>query len=158
VKITTTYVQYRENGVTFLALLRVISSQDINAAVRRLVDRAVPLVLAAADAVNVLVWLGDLHKRAVARASGTDGSSHVVLSTAVVLVKTILCAIDTSRHLDPIAIRVDFPVGRLNEPAREEFSAGRRRDVLSAECDCSVLVVSDLVEKKKQRPVSNKVG
>lgn len=121
--------------------LSVVAAEDLLASVGGLVDGAVGLGLAGADAVDVGVGLDQLDKVLVAGVGGTDGGLDVVLSTAILGVEAVLLAVHATGDLDPASGAVADNVGRLDEALGEDTSLGSTGHVgLGAEGNSAVLV------------------
>ena len=134
-------VGYVMNGEKRRRHLSVVAAENLPASVGGLVDGAVGLGLASAEAVDVGVGLDQLDKVLVASEGGTDGGLDVVLSTAILGVEAVLLAVHATGDLDPAGGGVADNVGRLDEALGEDTGLGGTAHVsLGAEGNGAVLV------------------
>lgn len=121
----------------------------------RLVDGAVDLVHAAADAVDLCVRLGQLDESLVAVADGTDGGAHVVLATAILGGETVLGTVQATSDLNIALLGVGHKVGGLDETGREDTGVSSAGHVgLGAERDGAVLVGGNVTTVDYKRRTS----
>lgn len=125
----------------------------------RLVDGAVGLVHAAADAVDLGIGFGQLDEGLVAVADGADGGAHVVLAAAVLGGEAVLGAVQAASDLDVALLGVGHKVGRLDETGREDTGVSSAGHVgLGAEGDGAVLVGGNVTTVDYGRGTSGTEG
>jgi len=122
----------------------VFAAQHFFAAIGGLVDGAVLLLLAAADAVFAIIGLDQLDVVVVASALGADGGLDVVLTATVVLAQAVFGAIHFASDLDPAGLSVGDKVGGLDEAGRENASLGGLGHGLGTESDSPILVLGNV--------------
>ena len=93
VRVDWYYLQKMKRRVAIF-LLRVIASQNGLTTISWFVGRAIRLVLATTKAVNLNIGFDQLNKVGIACTRGSDGGTHIVLSTSIVGGKIVLWSID----------------------------------------------------------------
>lgn len=122
----------------------------------RLVDGAVNLIHAAADAVDLGIRLGQLDKSLVAVADGSNRRAHIVLSTAVLGREAVLGTVQAASDLHVALLGVGNEMSRLDKASGEHAGVGGAGHVgLGAESHGTVLVGGNVTaidwrERQKQ--------
>lgn len=132
----------REGELSLSSRLRVVATDDSAASIFRSVGRAIRLVLAAAQAEDLLIRLKQLNKVWVTEAFGTRRSIGIILSTFIMLGELVRVTINGASYLDISA----FPsavVGRLDKTFREDLGIGNGIDGFCAEGNGAVFILGD---------------
>lgn len=123
-----------------------LDSEDLPASVGRLVERAVRLDLAAAQAEELIIGLNKLHIVVVTGARRLARGLDVVLSTAVVLAQLHLLhtTIEISSDLNPVAALCELDGAGSDETLGHALGAGGTTNWAGAVREGRVLALADL--------------